>query len=157
MDPQVWWPQSGKIRLMSFERGCISRIGTDEVPNCMTILNPKPYINPTLDTNNSCMTVRSEPHIFSNSGVLVYQGHADLEYQQYPALERQLEIEPLPKGSSSLWSLLGCTVKGIRFRVYSHPQVYRIWLWVYSNKIPIYPILYLPQGDYIPQTLNHKP
>ena len=26
---------------------------------------------------------------------------------------------------------------------YSLPQVDRIWLWVYCNKIPIYPIFYL--------------
>ena len=29
----------------------------------------------------------------------------------------------------------------------SRPQVGRIWLWVYSNKIPVYPIFYLFQGD----------
>ena len=28
------------------------------------------------------------------------------------------------------------------------PQVDRIWLWVHYNKIPIYPIFYLLQGDY---------
>ena len=33
--------------------------------------------------------------------------------------------------------------------VYSPPQVDRIWLWVYYNKIPIYPIFCLLQGDYI--------
>ena len=32
------------------------------------------------------------------------------------------------------------------FRVYSPPEVDRIWLWAYYNKIPIYPIFYLPQG-----------
>ena len=29
------------------------------------------------------------------------------------------------------------------------PEVDRIWLWGYYNKIPIYPILYLLKGDYI--------
>ena len=32
--------------------------------------------------------------------------------------------------------------------VYIPPKVDRIWLWVYHNKIPIYPILYLFMGDY---------
>ena len=34
------------------------------------------------------------------------------------------------------------------FRVYSSP-LHRIWLWVYYNKIPIYPIFYLFKGDYM--------
>ena len=38
--------------------------------------------------------------------------------------------------------------RGLEFRVYSPPQVDRIWLWVYYNKIPIYPIFYLLKGDY---------
>ena len=29
---------------------------------------------------------------------------------------------------------------------YSPPEVDRIWLWVYHNKIPIYPIFYLLTG-----------
>ena len=33
---------------------------------------------------------------------------------------------------------------------YSPPEVDRIWLWVYHNKIPIYPIFYLLKGDYKP-------
>ena len=33
-------------------------------------------------------------------------------------------------------------------QVYSPPQVDRIWLWIYENKIPIYPIFYLLKGDY---------
>ena len=37
---------------------------------------------------------------------------------------------------------------GLGFRAYSSPSVDRIWLWVYSNKIPIYPIFYLFKGDY---------
>ena len=32
--------------------------------------------------------------------------------------------------------------------VYSPPSVDRIWLWVYHNKIHIYPIVYLLKGDY---------
>ena len=32
--------------------------------------------------------------------------------------------------------------------VYSPPEVDRIWLRVHYNKIPIYPIFYLLQGDY---------
>ena len=27
------------------------------------------------------------------------------------------------------------------------PEVDRIWLWVYCNKIPIYPVFYLLKGD----------
>ena len=37
---------------------------------------------------------------------------------------------------------------------YGHPYVDRIWLRVYYNEIPIYPIFYLLKGDY---TLNPKP
>ena len=36
---------------------------------------------------------------------------------------------------------------------YSPPKVDRIWLWVYDNKIPIYPIFYLLKGDCKPSTL----
>ena len=32
--------------------------------------------------------------------------------------------------------------------VYSPPEVDRIWLWVYYNKIPIYRIFYLLKGGY---------
>ena len=32
--------------------------------------------------------------------------------------------------------------------IYSPPGVYRIWLWVYYTKIPLYPIFYLLKGDY---------
>ena len=32
------------------------------------------------------------------------------------------------------------------FKVYSPPSVDRIWLWVYYNKTPIYPIFYLLKG-----------
>ena len=39
-------------------------------------------------------------------------------------------------------------VEGLKFRVYSRPQVDRIWLWVYFSKIPICPIFYLLKGDY---------
>ena len=31
---------------------------------------------------------------------------------------------------------------------YSPPEVARIWLWVYYNKVPIYPIFYLLKGGY---------
>ena len=37
---------------------------------------------------------------------------------------------------------------------YRPPQVDRIWLWVYYNRIPIYITFYLPEGDY---TLNPQP
>ena len=40
------------------------------------------------------------------------------------------------------------TIEGLGFGVYSPPLVDRIWLWVYYNKIPIYPIFYLLKGDY---------
>ena len=36
---------------------------------------------------------------------------------------------------------------GLRITVYSPPEVDRIWLWVYYNKIPLYPIFYLLKGD----------
>ena len=39
-------------------------------------------------------------------------------------------------------------------RVCSPPEVDKIWLWVYYNKIPIYPIFYLLKGDYEPSTVN---
>ena len=32
---------------------------------------------------------------------------------------------------------------------YSPPAVERIWLWMSSNKIPIYPIFYLFNGNYV--------
>ena len=31
-------------------------------------------------------------------------------------------------------------------KIYSPPEVDRIWLWVYHNKIPIYPIFFLLKG-----------
>ena len=34
------------------------------------------------------------------------------------------------------------------FKVYSPPSLDRIWLWVYLNKIPIYPKFYLLKRDY---------
>ena len=37
---------------------------------------------------------------------------------------------------------------------YSPPQVERIWLWVYYNKIPIQPIFYLLKGAYIAKTIG---
>ena len=42
----------------------------------------------------------------------------------------------------------GFRVYGLRFRCSSSLQVDRIWLWIYSNTIPIYPIFYLLKGDY---------
>ena len=39
---------------------------------------------------------------------------------------------------------------------YSPPKVDRIWLWVYYNKIPIYRIFYLPEGDYSFEKLSHS-
>ena len=38
---------------------------------------------------------------------------------------------------------------GINTHSYSPPLVDRIWLWVYYNKIPIYPIFYLLKEDYM--------
>ena len=32
---------------------------------------------------------------------------------------------------------------------YGPPEVDRIWLWVYYNKVPIYPIFYLLKGNYM--------
>ena len=37
---------------------------------------------------------------------------------------------------------------GFKYSEYSPPSVDRIWLWVYCNKIPIYPIFYLLKRDY---------
>ena len=41
-------------------------------------------------------------------------------------------------------------------RVYSHPEVDRIWLWVYYNEIPIYPIFYLLKGHYRAESSGAK-
>ena len=41
-------------------------------------------------------------------------------------------------------------LKVIVHKPYSPPKVDRIWLWVYSNKFPIYLIFYLLKGDYNP-------
>ena len=38
---------------------------------------------------------------------------------------------------------------------YSPPEVDRIWLLVYYNKIPIYPIFYLVKGDYSYRLASH--
>ena len=35
------------------------------------------------------------------------------------------------------------------FKSLESPYVDRIWLWVYYNKIPMYPIFYLLKGDYV--------
>ena len=35
-----------------------------------------------------------------------------------------------------------------KMRVYGF-RAYRMWLWVYYNEIPLYPIFYLLQGDYM--------
>ena len=32
--------------------------------------------------------------------------------------------------------------------IFSPPEVDRIWLWVYLDKLPIYPIFYLLKVDY---------
>ena len=62
-------------------------------------------------------------------------------------------------GLRNLGRVAGCRDLGFRvgefsiwgsvisvFRVHSPPQVDRIWLWIYYNKIPMYPILYLLKG-----------
>ena len=46
---------------------------------------------------------------------------------------------------STRWGLVG----NERKIEYSPPLVDRMWLWVYYNKIPIYPISYLLTGDCI--------
>ena len=38
---------------------------------------------------------------------------------------------------------------------YSPPSVDRIWLWIYQNKIPIYPLFSLLKGDYMPSASLH--
>ena len=51
-------------------------------------------------------------------------------------------------GAESLresWGALNLQA-GFGTLVYSPPEVDRIWLWVYYNKIPIYPIFYLLKG-----------
>ena len=40
------------------------------------------------------------------------------------------------------------SLEALNLKPYSPPQVDRIWLCVYYNKIPIYPIFYLLKGDY---------
>ena len=41
------------------------------------------------------------------------------------------------------------TGRGLMETKYGRPEVDRIWLWVYFNKIRIYPIFYLLKGDYM--------
>ena len=53
----------------------------------------------------------------------------------------------VPSTSPDRWDRSpGQFTKG--FGVYSFPEVDRIWLWVYHNKIPIYFIFDLLKGDY---------
>ena len=40
------------------------------------------------------------------------------------------------------------TMGYIGFRVYSPPEIERIWLWVYYNEITTYPMFYLFKEDY---------
>ena len=40
---------------------------------------------------------------------------------------------------------------------YSPPYVDRIWLRLYYNKIPIYPVFYLIKGDYICGSVEKHP
>ena len=54
----------------------------------------------------------------------------------------QSRVQGLGRGALNVRKLTG-------FRAYSTSQVDRIWLLVYYNKIPIYPILYLLKGDCI--------
>ena len=63
------------------------------------------------------------------------------------------------EGVSQEFRGLGFRVQGLGFRVQGSgfrvgdlrvcilPEVDRIWLWVFYNKIPIYPIFYLLKGD----------
>ena len=51
------------------------------------------------------------------------------------------------KTSRSTW-----TMDALPFWRHSPPQVGRIWLWVYYNKVPIYYIFYILKGDDIPLT-----
>ena len=56
---------------------------------------------------------------------------------------------PNPRSSGSVFRASGFWgVRQLGHRIYSPPQVDRVWLWVYSNKISIYPIFYLLKGDY---------
>ena len=45
-------------------------------------------------------------------------------------------------------SELGLSALDLVLRGYSRPEVDRIWLWVYDDKLPIYPIFYLLKRDY---------
>ena len=48
------------------------------------------------------------------------------------------EAGSIPNGPSKI---------GLPPKTYSPPEVDRMWLWVYQNKIPKYPIFYLLKGD----------
>ena len=56
---------------------------------------------------------------------------------------------PFLAGRQALWDgglRVSVCGQNMRFRVYSPPQVDSIWLSVYYNRFPIYPIFYLLKG-----------
>ena len=52
------------------------------------------------------------------------------------------------QGTRTFKAFLGA-IRNRNFDRYNPPYVDRIWLWVYYDKIPIYPMFYLPKGDYM--------
>ena len=60
------------------------------------------------------------------------------------------------KGFQVCSSNLGKMIQalGSNPKPFSPPEVDRIWLWVYYNKIPLYPIFYLLEGDHKPYTVG---
>ena len=46
-----------------------------------------------------------------------------------------------------MWTLKGLRIFEFRVQGYNAPYVDRIWLWVYHNKVPTYPIFHLLKGD----------
>ena len=90
--------------------------------------------------------------------IYLWQFSKNWETLTYPYILRSFLQEPLQKqGNLRLETPGRQCIQGsdmqsrvraprLGFRVYSPPEVDKIWLWVYCNKIPIYPIFHLLKG-----------
>ena len=59
------------------------------------------------------------------------------------------DLKQTPHNGVIWGSIIGVTKGDSRSLEYSPSLVRRMWLWVYYNKVPIYPIFYLRKGDYV--------